>query len=235
MAIYVNRDNSLQLPHAITRECPHCGAHAQLLLVASPAYSELVAARPRHTGLLFRCAACSEPRFLRAGIRTIDDARVALSSSLSEVEKPRERFTLAHLPPDVEKLFRESLECYAAGCYNAFASMCRRTLHATRTSLGRSATHYWRERFAEVVRIAELDTATTGTLESVFFADNDTLPAITREQAGVLLEAIKDMLYQCYVRTARLRGAMRMRRFFAADEERNITPLATAVRRARSA
>jgi hypothetical protein len=235
VAIYVNRDNSLQLPHAITRECPQCGAHAQLLPVASPAYNELAAARPRHTGLLFRCAACSEPRFLRASVRAIDDTRAELSGSLSEVEKPRERFTLAHLPPDVEKLLREALECYSAGCYNAFASMCRRTLHATRTSLGRSATHYWRERFAEVVRIAELDTGSAGTLESVFFGEDDALPAITREHAGVLLEAIKDMLYQCYVRTARLRGAMRMRRYFAGDAERNITPLATAVRRARSA
>ncbi len=234
MAIYVNNDNSLQLPQPITRECPHCGAHAQLLPLATPSFHELDTARPRHVGLVFRCAACSEPRFLRTSARAYTGTRIELSPNPVEIEKPRERFPFSYLPPEVETRFSESLECYAAGCYNAFASMCRRTLQATHASLGRNAGIQWRERFSEVVRIGELDHDVAATLEAVLFGADVNPPELSRDQAGVLLETLKDMFYQCYVRTSRLRGAMRMRRYFAGEQERNITPL-KAARHARSA
>jgi hypothetical protein len=41
----------------------------------------------------------------------------------------------------------------------------------------------------------------------------------------VLIEMIKDMVYQRYVRTAKLRAAMRMRRHFAEEHGGKITSL----------
>ena len=43
------------------------------------------------------------------------------------------------LPPAVERLFREALQCYNADCYNAFASMCRRTVQTATADLGSNA------------------------------------------------------------------------------------------------
>jgi hypothetical protein len=43
-------------------------------------------------------------------------------------------------------------------------------------------------------------------------------------QAGVLLEVLKDLLYQAYVRRGRLQQAMMVRRYFAEDGT-NVTPL----------
>ena len=43
-------------------------------------------------------------------------------------------------------------------------------------------------------------------------------------QAGVLLEVIKDLLYQAYVRRGRLQQAMMVRRYFA-DDSSKVTPL----------
>ena len=50
------------------------------------------------------------------------------------------------------------------------------------------------------------------------------LPAIDAIQAGVLLEVLKDLLYQAYVRRGRLQQAMMVRRYFAEDSS-NVTPL----------
>jgi hypothetical protein len=51
-----------------------------------------------------------------------------------------------------------------------------------------------------------------------------TLPMIDAFQAGVLLEVIKDLLYQAYVRRGRLQQAMMVRRYFSEDSGK-VTPL----------
>ena len=63
------------------------------------------------------------------------------------------------------------------------------------------------------------------TVEAVLFGDDSDPPEITPDEAAVLVEVIKDLFYQSYVRTAKLRAAMRMRRFFA-GESTNVTPIA---------
>src|SRR5690606_18603187 len=115
MTIYVNKDNGFAQAETLSRECPHCGAHAQLLPVATPSFEALRTARPRHVGIAYRCAACNEPRFVRAAVRAIEADRAELASNLVEIERPRERFPFGYLPDNVEILFREALDCYTAG------------------------------------------------------------------------------------------------------------------------
>ena len=50
-------------------------------------------------------------------------------------------------------------------------------------------------------------------------------PCITPDEAAVLVEALKDLFYQSYVRSAKLRAAMKMRRFFAEEASGKITPI----------
>ena len=52
-------------------------------------------------------------------------------------------------------------------------------------------------------------------------------PMIDNFQAGMLLEVIKDLLYQAYVRRGRLQQAMMVRRYFAEDTTSKVTPLPT--------
>ena len=47
-------------------------------------------------------------------------------------------------------------------------------------------------------------------------------------KAGVLLEVMKDLLYQAYVRRGRLQQAMMMRRYFAEESTDKVTPLPAA-------
>jgi hypothetical protein len=225
LAIYVNSDNGFDLTEPITRMCPHCGTHAQLLPVANPSYEVLAQTKPRHAGLLFRCAACNEPRFLRAGVRTISADRVELAPNLVEVERVRERFQYGYLPDTIEQLLRETLDCYSLGAHNAFATMCRRTTRAALRALGATAKTRWQDTRLEMLRVCEVDAVTTSTVDAVLFADDGDPPAVTPDEAAVLVEALKDLFYQSYVRSEKLRAAMKMRRFFADESSGKVTPI----------
>ncbi|HEY8518734.1 MAG TPA: hypothetical protein VIN61_01540 [Gammaproteobacteria bacterium] len=180
-------------------------------------------ARPRHVGIAYRCAACNEPRFVRAVVRAIDAERAELGSHLVEIERPRERFPFSYLPEDVELLFREALDCYTAGCHNAFASMCRRTMQAAMAAADGRARQRLRDACADVVQLGGLSEALGETLQTILFSAAD-LPSIGAEEAAVLVEVMKDLLYQHYVRVAKLRAAIKMRRWFA-NEGANVTPI----------
>ena len=225
MSNYVNKDNGFEQAETITRECPHCGSHAQLLPVSTPSFEALSTHRPRHVGIGFRCAACGEPRFGRVAVRAFSPTRVELSSNVIEVERPRERFQYHYLPDSVERVFREALQCYSFGCYNAFASMCRRTLQESITDMGNNARMRWYERFKDVVRIGPLDDATAHTLESILFGTESAIPELEADKAAVLIETIKDMVYQGYVRTAKLSAALKMRRYFAEEQTGKVTSI----------
>jgi hypothetical protein len=236
VSIYINNDNGFEQPTTLSRDCPHCGAHAQLLPIATPAFAAVAAARPRHVGLVFRCAACNEPRFLRATVRAVDPDRIELSSQLTEIERAPEPFQYDYLPAGVALLFREAMACYAAGCFNAFASMCRRTIEAALDDVGRNAKLRWYDLYKDAVRIGAVDELLAQPVEAILFGGASVLPEIGADQAAVLIEVIKDMLYQWYVRTAKLRAALDMRRYFAGDgADNNITPIGRHNRRAESA
>jgi len=225
VAIYVNKNNGFELTEPLTRMCPHCGTHAQLLAVANPSYEVLSQTRPKHAGLLFRCAACNEPRFLRAAVRAVAPDRVELAPNVVEVERTRERFQYGYLPDTIEQLLRETLDCYSLGALNAFATMCRRTTRTALRTLGATGKTRWQDTLLEMLRLCEVDAVTTGTVEAVLFGDDADPPAITPDEAAVLVEAIKDLFYQSFVRSAKLRAAMKMRRFFAEESLDKVTPI----------
>jgi len=223
VAIYVNKDRGFDQAEPVARECPHCGAHAQLLPVAVPAFAEIARTQPKNVGLVFRCAACGEPRFVRAAVRSIGTDRVELAEHLVEIERPRERFQFGYLPAGIEPLLRETLDCYTAGTHNAFASMCRRTVHAALAVADEDTPQRWRDTVNDVLRLADIDAGTTDTILEVLFGSSGQPPTIGSDQSAVLIEVIKDLFYQRYVRTTKLRAALKMRRFFAGES--NVTPI----------
>jgi hypothetical protein len=230
VTIYVNKNNDFEQSEILTRECPHCGAHAQLVPVSTPSFAELESSRPQHVGIVFRCAACNEPRFLRAVVRALGPERVELSPNLVEIEKPREKFQYGYLGEDVEQLLREAFDCYAAGSHVAFALMSRHAVDAALKRFEPAARRRWQEALRDVLQIAEVDASTARALEAALFGDPSVLPSVSPDAAAVLIEAVKDLFYQAYVRTAKLRAAMKMRRYFVDETGRNVTPIARARR-----
>ena len=87
----------------------------------------------------------------------------------------------------------------------------------------RSVTNVLRQHVAEHID-ARFDLAWSDTAETQHEPARGNLPVIDAFQAGVLLEVLKDLLYQAYVRRGRLQQAMMVRRYFS-DDGTNVTPL----------
>jgi predicted RNA-binding Zn-ribbon protein involved in translation (DUF1610 family) len=231
MGAFIDNQDSFVQDTASVRECPHCGAHAQLIPVSTPKFALLTDLHPSQVALGFACSACGEPRFGRAMVRSIDSHRIELSGNFVEVQRAKERFPFAYLPDDVRCMFTEALACYTADIYNAFASMCRRTVAASQYALGDLEQLRWRNAFEDIVRIGEIDDLTASALEQVLFDRTPAIPEIDAGQAAVLIEVMKDILYECHVRAAKFRAAMKMRRYFAEESRSKVT----SIRRPRGA
>ena len=71
----------------------------------------------------------------------------------------------------------------------------------------------------EIRSLADLDDESFSVLRAVLFgSDSDpwpNQPNLTSEHAGILLEVMRDLLYQTFVRKARLIQAVTFRRFVA--------------------
>jgi hypothetical protein len=231
LSIYVKKNNSFEQAEPISRECPHCGSHTQLIPLATPSFDALSRTRPRHAGVVFACAACNEPRFTRVAVRSFSPEQVVLSSNLVEVERSQERFQYGYLPTAVERLFTEALECYTANIFNAFGIMCRRAVQAAHNDTRAANRPHLYDLFQDVAELSEIDATTRHTLEVLLFTTELPEPEIGADEAAVLIEIIKDMFYQRYVRAAKLKAAMKMRRFFAGETTQKITPIAAHKRR----
>jgi hypothetical protein len=232
VATFIDNENRFRQDAATVRECPHCGAHAQLIPVATPSYGAIASRRPRQVPLGFYCSACGAPRFARANVRAIDEERVELSAALVEVERAKEHFPVTYLPEEMRGIFEEALACYVADIPNAFASMCRRTLEIAASA--NVDTHAYRAAFDDIVRIGEIDGATADTLKQLLFEDGY-LPTIDAGRSAVLIEVMRDILYQCHVRAAKFHAAMKMRRFFAEETHEKVTSFRRPRGSARSA
>jgi hypothetical protein len=225
MSVYIDNNNRLHNEQAATLAltCPHCLVLAHITPLAVPGFAELTASRPKQIGLVYRCDACNAPIFLRCAVRSYSSERVELASQLNEVERPAEKFNSAYLPADIETLFNETLQCFSNGTFNAFATMCRRTMQTVFMDLGEPGKLRVFDELNQVRDMAQIDAGSFAPIKRVLFGNDadaaPSLPLIDEEQAGLLLEVIKDLLYQCYVRKARLQQAIVVRRVFADQPE----------------
>jgi hypothetical protein len=175
--------------------------------------------RPKHVGLVYQCDACRAPVFLRFAVKGYGERNIELFRNFVELERPKERFPFSYLPAHTEALFREALSCYSNNNFNAFASMCRRTAASAFSALGESGKFRAFDEVLVAQNIAEIDEDSFAPIKQILFEaeQEEDLPILSRAQAGVLLEVMKDMLYQCFVRRGKLTRAIKVRRFFVQE------------------
>jgi hypothetical protein len=206
--------------NGITVVCPHCVVHSHLTAVGCPSFAQLLRQTPKNIGVVFRCDSCGEPVFLKFPARSYGAQRIELAGSFVEIERAREDFALTYLPHDAEPLFREALTCYGNGCFRAFAAMCRLTSQAVFRELGDSGKLKLFDSLQDVRALAELDDETFAVIRNVIFGAETTAwpqqPELDATRASVLLEVMKDLLYQAFVRKSKLMQAMTLRRYLAA-------------------
>ncbi len=221
MAIVLDKDRGIEseLEERIGLECPYCGVFAHMSPQAFPDAAAVSRNKPKHVGLVYQCDACHAPVFLRFAVREYSENRVELFRNFIELERPKERFAFSYLPEHTEVLFREALSCYSANNFNAFASMCRRAARGSFEALGEGGKLRAFEEVMVAQEIAGIDDDTFAPIKIVLFSTGqyEDLPLLNRAQAGILLEVLKDMFYQCFVRHGKLSRAIKVRRFFVSE------------------
>ena len=231
----VHIDSASRLNHDqeenLVLTCPHCQAVAHITPTAVPRFGDLQAHKPKQVGIVYMCDACHAPIFLRFSVRIYGTSRIELSPQFTEVERAREKFTFMYLPEGVELLFKEALLCFTAGAFNAFASMCRRTAQAAFIDLGESGKLRLFNELNEIREMVNIAPETFVKLKSILFgAEADPRPNLSlldSYEAGLVLEVVKDLLYEAFVRKGKLQQAMSMRRYFLDETATNITALVT--------
>ncbi|HZW59995.1 MAG TPA: hypothetical protein VFE85_06860 [Woeseiaceae bacterium] len=229
MSIVLERDHALrQSDDQFGLECPYCGVYAHMTPQSVPAVAGLLRDRPKHVGLVYQCDACRAPIFLRFAVKEYRSDSIELFQNFVELERPKERFPFSYLPKQTETLFREALSCYSNSNFNAFASMCRRAAVSAFEAMGSSGKLRAFDEVMEAQHIAEIDDDSFEPIKQVLFAAGgaDELPLLNRAQAGVLLEVLKDMFYQCFVRRGKLTRAIKVRRFFVQEGNGGVRPSA---------
>jgi hypothetical protein len=217
--MHVDTNNQIHELMNSAMECPHCRTHTHMTPSATPDFTALHTGSPAMAGMVFQCDACHAPVFMRYRIKNISDDRIDLYSTPQEVEKPQERFSYAYIPESVAINFRDALGCYRNGLMQAFAAMCRLTAQTIFDEKGEAGKLKIFNEVGEIAQVAELDDATIHDLRSIIFStDSDSLrfpDGLDKATAAILMEIMKDMLQQTYVRYGRLQKALKMRRLFA--------------------
>ena len=218
MPIVLERNQGLQQQsdEELGLECPYCSVYAHLTPQSIPDVTELLKNKPKHIGLVYECDACHAPVFLRFAVKEYSENAAELYQNFIELERPKERFPFSYLPKHTEVLFREALSCYSNNNFNAFASMCRRSARSAVIELGDGGKLRAFDDAMVAQHIAEIDDDSFEPIKAVLFdtGDEETLPTLNRMQSGVLLEVLKDMFYQSFVRRGKLTRAIKVRRLF---------------------
>jgi len=218
MAIILDREQGLLTDQddLVGLECPYCGVYAHMSPQAVPRVESLIHDKPQHVGVVYQCDSCKAPVFLRFTVKNYADDQIELSRNFAELERPKERFAFSYLPKHTEILFREALNCYSGNNFNAFASMCRRSAASAFAALGEGGKLRAFEETLVAQKIAGIDDQNFEPVKTILFeaVEEENLPLLDRSEAGILLEVLKDMFYQCFVRRGKLTRAIKVRRFF---------------------
>lgn len=180
-------------------------------------YEYLSRFQPERIGIAYRCDSCNDPIFLRFSA-SYDPANgcVSVSDNYEEIERPAETFDFKYLPSDVGEDFAEALSCYSSRLLNAFAAMCRRTIQSVCIQLGATGSDKIITQLKDLKELAEIEDETFSILKQIIIDGHDGahphLPKLNASRAAVLLELIKDVLYQLYVRPGKLKEAAELRR-----------------------
>lgn len=199
-------------------KCPHCGNFSNITAISIPRYEFLARFKPSIVGIVYRCDACNDPIFLRFNIQKYDigNNKIQLEDEYEAVEIANETFEFSYLPNSVADEFREALTCYSNTCYNAFAAMNRRCIQSAFTELGAKGKDKVLEQLNEIKDTANLDDETFDMLRQIVISGHDGahphLPRLSPERAAILLELMKDVLYQLFIRKAKIQEAIDSRK-----------------------
>jgi hypothetical protein len=220
VAVYLDTDNYFHRDGAAASiDCPHCGIRSHMRVGSVPDFAQLQARRPRQVGIALHCDACNMPVFFRYEVREYRARQIEFFAAGYQIERPAETFSYGYLPGPVATAFKEALACYTHGLMTAFVVMCRWTVLSIFGDLGDPGKLRCYGQVNEVQKLANIEPDDFDIVRRIIFEmDLEQATAastITQMQAVILLETMKDLLHQIYVRGGKLQKALELRRYFA--------------------
>ena len=200
--------------HHFVLRCPNCNVPSNLSAISFPRYEYLIRFKLKNVGIVYRCDSCNEPVFLKFSIDKYDtgNGRIFIAEKYIEIEKAKEHFELNYLPESVREDFNEALISFSNSCYNAFASMCRRSIQSAFQELGAKGKDKVMQQLDDVKETTSMEDDTYEIIKQIIISGHDGthphLPKLSSERASILLGLMKDVLYQLFVRKAKIQEAI---------------------------
>ncbi len=198
--------------------CPQCQQQTPMTPISRPDFAAISALKPETTALTFLCLKCREPVMVRYAIDDIGETEIKLSPAPPVAASADTKVNLNYLPGRVRKPYSDALGCYQHELIQPFALMCKQTVDAVIRDLGEGGRLRVFNHLEELRDIFDVEPQVFEAIGEVLFENKRSLVSNSvfgKTEAAVLLESMKDMLYQFYVREQRLKKAVSMRRFFA--------------------
>ena len=211
MRIAPDVDFDALLDDAATLRCPHCDVFSRMRVTAAPGWDRLQALRPARIGVVLDCTACSLPVFLRSGRARYDDEAITLERGFEPVHAARPRFETRLLPSALRGLVDEALACFADGHLQAFALLANRIATIAASLLGPNGKLDLFNTVTAAAESAGIEAPMRRLCRDILFSlgERDEPPELSATPAAVLLELLRDMLHQAFIRPERLREALR--------------------------
>ena len=218
MILHSNNEITNMFDKHFSLQCPHCDAFSNITAISFPRFELIKRFNLNEVGIVYRCDACNKSIFLKFTVHqdSSNSNQYLISNEYKEIERPNETFDLKYLPENVKDDFSEALSCYSNQCFNAFASMCRRCIQSISDDLGAKGKDKVQNQINELKELAEIDEETYEILKQIIISGHDGshphLPKLSPERAKILLELMKDVLYQVYIRKSKVKESMDLRK-----------------------
>jgi hypothetical protein len=210
--------------------CPHCQKQTALTPLSRPDFATIKACKPAITGLCFLCLTCRKPVMVRYSVKHIGETEIELAPVPLPESRQDDRINLNYLPTSVQKPYTDAVGCYQHELIQPFGLMCKQTIDAVIKDLGEGGKLKVFNHLEELRDVFNVEPHIFATIGEVLFDNKRSLAGTNvfgRNEAAVLLEALKDLLYQFYIRKARLQRAVSMRQFFANPTQDDVAELAS--------
>jgi len=215
MQLVSNNDIQHLIDNPINLRCPHCSTLTALIPVSVPRFELVHRFKLKSVGIVYRCSSCNAPVYLQFMVQNLGNP-IILSEEFERVNAAIEPFETRYLAGSVLSDLEEALKCYANSCWNAFAAMSRRCIQSVSEDLGASGTTKVQDQLRELKEMGVADDETFEQLRAIMLSGHDGahphLPQLSPARAAVLLQLLKDVLYQLYVRPAKIREAAELRK-----------------------
>ena len=215
MHIANNDDIQHLLDSPVSLRCPHCSVQTALIPISVPRFHLILRFQLKEVGLVYRCSSCNRAVFLKRRVLGLGNP-IQLSDDYEQVTTSLEPFEMQYLAGAVSDDFHEALTCYANSCWNAFAAMSRRCIQSVSEALGATGTTKIQSQLQELKAMGIADEDTFAQLEAIMLIGHDGahphLPALSPARAEILMQLMKDVLYQLFVRPAKIREASELRK-----------------------